>query len=762
MKTFLTALREDFAGHREIAPELESLIARPSQRIEYLRLMAVGLHANGPSVEAADAYLELAELTVTDNPPLDPVQARTVQVDDDLNVRLDRWLQGRLSALFSQGDEAVRQQLTHAIGQRLQLAMQNETLEGLEQFLSCYRFHPLALQARVELAKRYVQKERYLEASMLVSEVAVTAPTPSEIANATAALATEFADANQNEQAASYYRLLQQSWPDLVAHQGQTGGELYAAAQQQPPLQTALNAGGPWLYGRAETSIATRPSSRSFRRVIPIPVVAYTGVGPRDISITYDGGGASTVVVRNAQGELKLRLPLMDGRVYYQHQFGLNYASVFDNLLLMVLGDQVLAIDLHQAHGDHDEAILWREPFARSVRDISIRRNRLGDWPRKNPFVPGEVQVRFVTDSTGMPVGGLGPATSSGLCFLKSRTLLCVEPATGDVLWQRTNLQRGSTIFGDEQHVFVVGREDRQALVLSAVDGHLIGQRAIPDWDHRWTTQGRFVLAWEENEQRNRLFLYDVWQETDVWSEEFSNGSRGCLVGTSQVGVMQPDGRFVVRSLDDDQVLVDTKLLAETNLKEIHVLPSKSQYLLVTNNWSNRAPSRRATYKAVTGGLPAPLIRGRVYALDPDTGEQQWQIPAVIEDFGLPLNQPHELPTLWFIRHVSNTTTRRGPASSDQTSVLCLDRRDGRILFAKDEIPTKTNSYQIEPNHAQQTVKLVLPGRVLQIRFTDEPTPPAPPAQTGNAASLDSGTANNVFTRLGGAIVNTILGEEKP
>ena len=727
VQTFLTALREDFAGHRNIARQLEQLIDRPTQRIEYLRLMAVGLHAISPSLEAAHAYLELAELSRAESQRVEASQPRQVAIDDDLTTRLDRWLRGRMSELFASANDEVRRELSIVISDRLKRAL-GGSLEELAQFLDFYGFHPLANTARVELAQWYLRKEHYLEASALYSEMTVRAG-PAQLAAATAGLANQLADANQHEQAAEYYRRLQQHWPDVVCRDGQTGTQLYQSALEQAPLRSALTAGGDWPFGRVEKSEAAGASDRSFRRVVPIPVIAYTGVGPRDLSVTYDTLGASTIVVRNGRGERKLQLPLMDARVYRLTDRGMSYASVFGNLLLVVLGDHVLAIDLNRGRGNDEEAVLWREPFAQTVPDISLRGNRKGDWRTNNPFDPVHTNTYFVKDSTGQPVGALGPATSSGLCYLKSRTLVCVDPVSGQLLWQRKNLERGSTIFGDEQHIFVVAHASQEALVLNAIDGRLIGRRNIPDWDHRWTTSGRYALGWQELERGNRLFLYDVWNETDIWSEDFASGSRGCLVTTSQVAVLQPDGRFIIRSLVDDRIIVDDQLVAEPKLSAIHVLPSQRRYLLVTD----RAAPTNPVYKAVSGGLPAPLIQGRIYAFDPGSGRQQWQTPAVIEDYGLPLGQPNDLPTLWFIRQATNR--QRRSATTDVTSVLCLDRRDGRILLSQDEVPTKTNSYRIRPDRAQQSVQLVLPGRTLRIKFTAEPTPPEPPAQTGIASS---------------------------
>ena len=76
-------------------------------------------------------------------------------------------------------------------------------------------------------------------------------------------------------------------------------------------------------------------------------------------------------------------------------------------------------------------------------------------------------------------------------------------------------------------------------------------------------------------------------------------------------------------------------------------------------------------------------VHGRVYAFDQRTGKSLWQVPAFIAFHALLADQPLESPLLFFVRNKQ----RASPGSSSRSStgsVLCLDRRDGRIIWDSD------------------------------------------------------------------------------
>jgi hypothetical protein len=113
------------------------------------------------------------------------------------------------------------------------------------------------------------------------------------------------------------------------------------------------------------------------------------------------------------------------------------------------------------------------------------------------------------------------------------------------------------------------------------------------------------------------------------------------------------------------------------------------------------------------------LITGNLYALDRATGAMIWGKPTPIKLFGFPENQPVDSPVAVFLRHVMPKGTRT--STGQHTSVLCIDRRNGRQIVQKDDIPAQTYTYEIQADRISETVTVALPQRTLELKLTDNP-----------------------------------------
>ena len=100
---------------------------------------------------------------------------------------------------------------------------------------------------------------------------------------------------------------------------------------------------------------------------------------------------------------------------------------------------------------------------------------------------------------------------------------------------------------------------------------------------------------------------------------------------------------------------------------------------------------------------------------------------------------------------------RHEPAGENEsralkTTVLCLDRRDGRIILdntdvARDSqiyVASQSGTYDVTVDPLAQQVSLKLFEKNLTMTFTEDPVPPEPPAQTGSEASFITKRENSV------------------
>lgn len=290
-------------------------------------------------------------------------------------------------------------------------------------------------------------------------------------------------------------------------------------------------------------------------------------------------------------------------------------------------------------------------------------------------------------------------------------------------------------------------------MVLRTIDGQLLGKCTVPAPEQRWATLGRCVLVWHSaGDGKLEVKLTDPWAKRDLWSATFAPGSKGTIVDSESAAIMQPDGKFAMLDLADGHKTVDDKLEAEPSLQRIFVLRSKGQDILVTDHpfVPDRPPNK--SYMAPQGAneWACRLVTGRLYAFDRATGKQQWPAPAAVEQHGLLLNSPAELPVIVFLRMV-----QPNPGSA-HGSMLCIDKRTGRMVYEFDELPQMMANYDLSGDAKEKTVSVTTPPQTTTLRYTGAPIPPEPPYQAGlfdrPKGTLETGKAGALFNALRNSI----------
>jgi hypothetical protein len=127
---------------------------------------------------------------------------------------------------------------------------------------------------------------------------------------------------------------------------------------------------------------------------------------------------------------------------------------------------------------------------------------------------------------------------------------------------------------------------------------------------------------------------------------------------------------------------------------------------------------------------PNSLISGQIYAFERGTGKKLWPAPVPVSQHGLLTNQPVGIPVLIMARQVHQL----GPVSprEPRTSVLCIDKRTGKVVYQNDKLPGSTvASFEVQGDPAASTVTIGLPSRSITLTFTDE----APDSQAAAGAA---------------------------
>ena len=412
----------------------------------------------------------------------------------------------------------------------------------------------------------------------------------------------------------------------------------------------------------------------------------------------------------------------------------------------MSIGFELFAIDLLKTTSNGGRRVLWNKDLSSPIVNSATSRQHSVAKLRGSPWGGHRY---FAGNSEGKPIAGFTCATARGVVYRRWDQLICFDPLRPDrVHWVRDGIDNGAEVFGDDAVVVVLTPEKPIAQLYSALDGRGLGEFEVGKREEIWATLGRKILRWRADGEENVVEMLDPWDapgeslrgEPVLWSHRFAKDAKGTRVERNELAVMGTDGAFTLLDLESGKIRFETQLEAEPELSTLFVQRGTDHYLVVANRPIDNAPAG-LNVQPVPGGYGpqgqfSPLIKGRIYAIERSDGRQRWQVPAVVEHFGLPLDQPTQAPLVTFMRNVS--VDNDSPSRSWKTEVVCLDRRDGRVAFHQRDIPGNTQVYAVRANPDEHSADVLLAGESFTLNWTDAPRPPEPPAQLRSAKENDA------------------------
>ena len=760
-RVMLVLLRSDFASHHGLMAEAKELIDDLAQRRELLRLQAVGMHKAGLVAESLEAFVTLAdELQAEIGPEEGNLQME--YIDSKWQVRTGRWLQARLTELYTSSSDADRAKLQERLEQRLAACLKADSLKGARRFVEVYGFHPLADRARLLLVQKLLLEKSYLEAELRAGDLLHSAD-PGYRAAGLAALVETYDLALRPHLAAEKHAELTAfvaKNPVAAAHPA-LGLIEKIQKLATPRVALALDS---WPGGRSQKVEASNENSRPrpYMNNFSVMMAEFTGPAPRGLRAVYDPS-QQALQVFDSLGKTIAQAPIRRSDGVYRASYSIPYSGLVGratgHIVTVHTGGEILTIDaLRQSRGPGDP-ILWR---AEVVSIDPLQMGRTGAYPQSrqttNP-ITGSRTMAF--DQSGQTNYQPGPVTPFGIVYQRSKQLICADPLTGETLWERSGVDAACDLFGDDEYVFAAAPNSDRATVYSMRDGSQLGVRTVGRPNSRLATNGRRVLTFEQVGNTIRLRLFDAWSEKDdLWKLETTTGTKGQLLDGHEFALLENSGKFSVISLVTGEQLVQSQLQPETALTSLNVYRSQEQYTVLANTPIAESQPGLVTQPLSGGGMPGQQAHGRVYAIDRVTGKQRWQTPAFIAQHGLPFEQPVDSPLLVFIRN------RRGNNSGNwAANILCLDKRSGAIAYEGDIATAQANMCEVAADLEKAIVQIttwVQPGtmRLTTIKLTSEPQPPMPPAQTGMLASATAGQPRGNSVDVSEGLFNS--GRTKP
>jgi outer membrane protein assembly factor BamB/predicted negative regulator of RcsB-dependent stress response len=709
IEALVDGLRRDFPSHRRDIPEIERLIEQSTQRLDYLRTLATGLQTAGEYLPAFETYLKIMGLPASG--------ADLERVDNSLAVRRDRWVQARLKVLGELAGKDDRAAMDKVLHERLELATKAAGIEQLESFVNYFGSDPLADVARERILNRQEGTATPLEAEQLLRHLQRS--NDSRLANsAVARIARLLAKTPREDEATPYYERLAGPLADVVCLDGKTGSQLLAELPATATTEAKSKDFDPFPSGQVKKEPVEGETSSSYRSA------AIDLRGPRGpflsrytVELDQSNQQKHSLVGRDGMGRERWRVSLNErnDRPIYGYQSSLAHGRIDGHFLLVSLGFQLVAIDTLGKPGKEGPRVLWREELTEAVPGMARNAGLQG---KPAPMAIGP--PRFIaTDAYMRPVGNTGPTTLDSVCFQRQRNLLAVDPLTGRALWTRSNVQPGSDIFGDEELLFVTPPNSSEAVVLRALDGQEVGRRAVPPLEHRVVTLGRKIVTWAMVDGKSVLKMRDIWAEQDQWERKYPTSAKPWPFESQAVAVLDRQGHLEIVSLPDGKVDAAAEVSPEPQLTEIYMFRTPTRDLIVTNRpWRN---TDNNGIQPVPGGLGNPLINGHVHGLDRKSGKIVYSTP--VENRSLTFNQPIDLPVLTFASQIyrHNRTFNNEPLQ--QTALLCLDKRNGHIIYDEQSTGPITTIEMIGSPEKQQVLLKTI-RTAIRMTFTDTAYPP--------------------------------------
>lgn len=705
-ESLLEGLRTNFADNVAHADEIERLLDDADQQAAYQRLMAAGLQASGLWQSALERYQKLIALD-TDYRTLEPI-------DDALQVRRDRWVEGQLAAMREQAPAGVRDALDAYIDAQLDAALASPTPDTLRKFLDYFGYHPLPHEAQQRLGHRLQHSGHLLQAELLLWREYLS-PDPTRAGQAAVSLAELLRGANRFHEAAVYYRELGEQWADVVCRPGKTGRQLAAEAAEDPLMKAHLSTANEWPVGRVEVEEESpkRPRTPSYGR-FALPYESTAGPFFHDTTIEYDQNTRS-VFGRDGYGNRQWEVSLAEQGQGNSMPFNRNltFAKGQGHLLMLSMDYQLLAIDTLGTAGGKPR-LLWAQDLSEpqlgpTTQQIIVR---AGPWGVNRVHIRG----RFGGDSTT----ALGPVTERAVCYVRFRRCVALDPLTGETLWIRDNIPSGSAVFGDEQYTFIVPPDAKEAIVVRTDDGSLCEPREVPADAFRLTTDGRDLITWQPADVGYTLERFDPWEQRAEWEVTgLARDTRTALIPGESAALLESNGRFRLVSLQSGEPIVDASLEADSNVIGIQVLRLGEMHFLVLNRRPLPSSEPKPT-QPVPGYNTEPVVNGLVYAFDRD-GRPAWPKPVVVENQHVLLNQPGLLPVIAFACQVHDRSAEG--QNRARAAILCIDKRTGRVVLS-ESLPYITSTFEIGGDPADDVVEVRLQQNTLSMKFTGEPLAP--------------------------------------
>lgn len=574
------------------------------------------------------------------------------------------WTRWFLRELLANAKPEERAKVLETLNRRLVAASEKEDIVDLTQLASRFAGSPFGRRADMALGAGLFSKKEYS-----LAEDAFLAASEAEdrrlSRDAFVSLATVCEQAGQPADARAYLTQLVDRFPTQTFEDGKTAQQtlddfVVASRQAGRELVRRPDWGN---FSQARISFARRDNDNDQRRFR----------FPKNAAIPF----FEQRLLRTSNTRIDV-LDRMTGLKEWSTSLADHMAADSE--------DQKHAVFYHLGHlfflarGDfiHGMSALDR-------KQIWLRRARPGERPVEANGAKNE-------DWHGGSGNGTVEISAVGPGFLAVKTekdLLVIDPRTGRDLWARLELRSDAEIFGDSDYLFVV-QPDGSYTAHRTLDGQVVRSGQFPgSYRHgRHKNFGRKMLIIEQDIRKVSVYLWDAWDEREVWRCEFKARTRNYMSTESRgddryLVLVEPEtsgssgngpiGKVTLLDLRNGSAALQAPLGCSLNdLSRIDFFKDESRFYIATEKVGTHL-----RYSHITPSIHYVNINGPLRAYDRASQQMLWEIN--MPNRSLLADPGAELPVLVALE--SKTIDKQGRIS---TRTEVYDKRTGKQLDAKE------------------------------------------------------------------------------
>jgi hypothetical protein len=232
---------------------------------------------------------------------------------------------------------------------------------------------------------------------------------------------------------------------------------------------------------------------------------------------------------------------------------------------------------------------------------------------------------------------------------------------------------------------------------------------------------GRTLLV-RETDAQNRLVLrlYDVATGQDLWKKSYPANSRVVRCEEPDLAsVIEPSGVVTVTDLRTRQDVLKTTVDKDhmEKVNDAYLISDREMFYLALNKPIDPLLIQSGPQQNLTNGLRSVPVNGTFYALNRKLEKVAWY--DTIANQMLVLDQFQEMPIVFFTARYQKLIggpigMRRG--SAQVVAVKCIDKRAGKALFDKPDMPTDRQPFHaVHIDYPKRTIEWVAGN--FKIRF---------------------------------------------